>query len=359
MLNENYKDQLRSVSTELDKLVDEPCFQKLTDNIINGDDEALLIYITKIGELKRQKLLNKSETILDLLYKYLGTSQIDNAFKNYKESHKYTLEELLDKLNEIIGLDDVKKQVNDLIDYNQVQLFREKKGLKRTNNTLHIAFLGNPGTGKTTVARIIGYIYKEIGLLSKGHFIEASRTDLIAEYQGQTAIKVKNLLKRAKGGVLFIDEAYSITENESTDSYGKECITELTKYLEDYREDLVVIVAGYTDLMEQFFKSNPGLRSRFNTFIQFADYSVEELLEIFKVFCKRNDYLINDEALNKVENIIREQMNNNNEKFANGRFIRNLFDKVIMNQSKRLVKINEKVLTIENLMEIKEDDILL
>ena len=134
---------------------------------------------------------------------------------------------------------------------------REKHKLHVTKSTLHLAFTGNPGTGKTTVARIVGRIYKQIGLLSKGHFIEVSRTDLIAGYQGQTALKVKKVIENAKGGVLFIDEAYSITENDNNDSYGKECLTELTKALEDYREDLVVIVAGYTEPMNKFFESNP------------------------------------------------------------------------------------------------------
>ena len=164
-----------------------------------------------------------------------------------------------------MGLEKVKTTVNDLIAYQKVQKLREKERLFSQKSTLHLAFIGNAGTGKTTVARIVGRIYKQIGLLSKGHFLEVSRTDLIAGYQGQTALKVKNVIERAKGGVLFIDEAYSITENEHSDSYGRECLTELTKALEDYRDDLVVIVAGYAEPMKLFFESNPGLRSRFNT----------------------------------------------------------------------------------------------
>lgn len=154
-----------------------------------------------------------------------------------------------------------------------------------------MAFMGNPGTGKITVARIVGHMYKKLGLLSRGHFIEVSRTDLIAGYQGQTALKVKNVINKAKGGVLFIDEAYSITENDHSDSYGRECLTELTKALEDYRNDLVVIVAGYTDLMNKFFESNPGLKSRFNTFIEFPNYNSTELYDILDKMCKTDDFL--------------------------------------------------------------------
>lgn len=183
-----------------------------------------------------------------------------------------TLQELLDELNALVGLETVKAKVNDLIVYQKVQKLRRENNLHSSKNTLHLAFTGNPGTGKTTVARIVGRIYKQIGLLSKGHFIEVSRTDLIAGYQGQTALKVKKVIERAKGGVLFIDEAHSISENDHSVSYGRECLTELTKALEDYRDDLVVIVAGYTEPMNKFFESNSGLKSKFNTFIEFENY---------------------------------------------------------------------------------------
>lgn len=201
-----------------------------------------------------------------------------------------SLEELLSDLNGLVGLAGVKSKVNDLIAFQKVQKLRRDNGLATSKNTLHLAFTGNPGTGKTTVARIVGRIYKQLGLLSSGHFIEVSRTDLIAGYQGQTALKVKSVIDKAKGGVLFIDEAYSITENEHTDSYGRECLTELTKALEDYRDDLVVIVAGYTEPMRVFFESNPGLKSRFNTFIEFDDYNADELFAILEKMCLTNEY---------------------------------------------------------------------
>ena len=216
---------------------------------------------------------------------------------------------------------------------------RKEKGLKEPKRTLHLAFIGNPGTGKTTVARIVGRLYKELGLLSKGHFIEVSRTDLIAGYQGQTALKVKNVVEKARGGVLFIDEAYSITENDHSDSYGRECLTELTKALEDYREDLVVIVAGYTEPMKQFFESNPGLESRFNSFIYFDDYSSEQLVEITEKLCYENDYLINEETKNELKNYFEGEKGKKEENFANGRLARNIYERMIINHARRVVDI--------------------
>ena len=226
--------------------------------------------------------------------------------------------------------------MNDLIDYHKIQSLRRSVGLSIHKNTLHMAFTGNPGTGKTTVARIIGRMYKQLGLLSKGHFLEVSRTDLIAGYQGQTALKVKSLIEKTKGGVLFIDEAYSITENDHSDSYGRECLTELTKALEDYRDDLVVIVAGYTEPMRKFFDSNPGLKSRFSTFIEFDDYNVEELFDIFEGMCRKEDYKLSPSAKDSLREIMSEALANNEGDFANGRYVRNTFEEMIINQSHRL-----------------------
>lgn len=201
--------------------------------------------------------------------------------------------------------------------------------------------MGNPGTGKTTVARIVGRIYKQIGLLSKGHFVEVSRTDLIAGYQGQTALKVKKVIEKAKGGVLFIDEAYSITENDHSDSYGRECLTELTKALEDYRDDLIVIVAGYTEPMNKFFDSNPGLKSRFNTFIEFEDYKAAELEEILISMCRNSDYVLSEELKINIRDFLEKQVSNKNENFANGRMARNIYDDLVMKHARRVVAIND------------------
>ena len=273
-------------------------------------------------------------------YGYRKLLEICNQEKQNKEDEdKRSLSELLEELNALVGLESVKEKVNDLIAYQKIQKLRRANNLFSSKNTLHLAFTGNPGTGKTTVARIVGYIYKQIGLLSKGHFVEVSRTDLIAGYQGQTALKVKSVIERAKGGVLFIDEAYSITENDHSDSYGRECLTELTKALEDYRDDLVVIVAGYTEPMNKFFESNPGLKSRFNTFIEFNDYNTSELDAILISMCKNNDYTLDEDAKEKIHSYFEKQISQKDENFANGRLVRNLYDDLVMNHAKRVINI--------------------
>lgn len=320
---------------------------ELINNIIKNNDYKSINHLYKaISEIIKsddKDILQKSKRLHDALLLFLGLQTIQKVFKKETESkeeasQQYTLQELLNQLNILVGLNDVKEKVNDLIAFQKVQQLRRLNHLSSPKGTLHLAFMGNPGTGKTTVARIIGKIYKHLGLLSKGHFIEVSRTDLIAGYQGQTALKVKEVIEKAKGGVLFIDEAYSITENEHSDSYGRECLTELTKALEDYRNDLVVIVAGYTVPMQKFFDSNPGLRSRFNTFIHFEDYQAEELLQIFITTCLQNDYKVEDKALKEIFNILQNAIKEKDEQFSNGRFIRNFYENVIMNHAKRVSK---------------------
>ena len=355
MISNVYKNELIKEARRLDALLGETSdFGKLVLEITEEqNNRAILELIKKYSLIKVDQ---KQERITELLCKYLGAIKVEGISEELEESSNTSYDELISQLNELVGLENVKQQVADLIDYNQIQNIRAKSGLKNSDKTLHMAFLGNPGTAKTTVARIVGKMYKSIGLLSKGHFIEASRTDLIAEYQGQTAIKVKRLINRAKGGVLFIDEAYSITENHHSDSYGRESLTELTKALEDYRDDLVVIVAGYTNLMEKFFESNPGLKSRFNTFISFNDYSIDELTRIFTYTCDRNDYTIEDEAVEKIHNLLEAKLKEQEDHFSNGRFIRNLFDDITMNQSKRLSKLTGDIAK-ETLMLITKDDV--
>lgn len=299
---------------------------------------------------KMAKLVNSS------LIEFYGYATIQGICKTPDEMDEdpRTLQDLLDELNALVGLEKVKNSVQDLIVYQKVQKMRREKNLHSTKNTLHLAFIGNPGTGKTTVARIIGRIYKRIGLLSKGHFVEVSRTDLIAGYQGQTALKVKKVIEQAKGGVLFIDEAYSITENDHSDSYGRECLTELTKALEDYREDLVVIVAGYTEPMYKFFESNPGLKSRFNTFIEFDDYNPDELDKILISMCNRNDYSLEEEAKKKIHLYFEQLTSSKDENFANGRLVRNLYDDLVMNHARRVINTSNP--DSEELSTIKAED---
>lgn len=296
---------------------------------------------SKVIQQKNTNITLKAKSLKDALVKLYGYRQLSTICKSQTElnTEEKKLDELLEELNLLVGLEKVKAKVNDLIAYQKVQLLRKNAGLKVPKNTLHLAFTGNPGTGKTTVARIVGRIYKQIGLLSKGHFLEVSRTDLIAGYQGQTALKVKGVIDKAKGGVLFIDEAYSITENDHSDSYGRECLTELTKALEDYRDDLVVIVAGYTEPMLKFFESNPGLKSRFNTFIEFDDYNSDELMKILEVMCCKEDYILNPQVKDLIQNAFYRITSSIDEQFANGRFIRNIFEDMMMNHARRLSKV--------------------
>ena len=362
MTSNNYKNQLVKEAKQLDVLIGQGSkFDNLTREITDEQNErASLELIRELGIHVKKSIIPKIEDrqnkIIELLYMYRGSKGIEELHQNLKEVSNIPLEDLLDELSEFIGLDNVKQQVRCLISFNKIQKLRVDNGLKKSEKTMHMAYLGNPGTGKTSVARIIGKMYKSIGLLSKGHFIEASRTDLIAEYQGQTAIKVKRLISRAKGGVLFIDEAYSITENDHSDSYGRECLTELTKALEDYRDDLVVIVAGYTELMEQFFNSNPGIKSRFNTYISFNDYSLDELVDIFRHFCKVNEYEADEKTIERVREWLESKLSPKDKNFANGRLVRNLYDDIIMNQS---IRLSEKVGTIskETLKALAESDV--
>lgn len=363
---EKYGKALISNASKLDAATDS-CGEitKLATAIVEDSSEsatiALLKKISEVVDNPKYKIEAKriAQIVNADLIEFYGYSTIRKICKSTEnvEEDTRTLQDLLDELNALVGLEKVKSKVQDLIIYQRVQKMRNEKNLHSAKNTLHLAFTGNPGTGKTTVARIVGRIYKRIGLLSRGHFVEVSRTDLIAGYQGQTALKVKKVIEQAKGGVLFIDEAYSITENDHSDSYGRECLTELTKALEDYREDLVVIVAGYTEPMKRFFESNPGLKSRFNTFIEFDDYDPDELEEILISMCRNNDYILNEDVKKKIHLYFERQVASKDENFANGRLVRNLYDDLVMNHAKRVIQLADPG-RIE-LSTIKGDDFIL
>lgn len=241
------------------------------------------------------------------------------------------------ELHTLIGLDNVKQEVDKLSNFIKVQKLREGEGLKSSPISYHCVFTGNPGTGKTTVARIIASMYKKLGILSKGHLVEADRAALVAEYIGQTAVKTNKIIDSALDGVLFIDEAYSLVSSDSSD-YGHEAISTLLKRMEDDRERLVIILAGYSDEMKDFINSNPGLESRFNRYIHFDDYSEEELIKIFVKISENNDYLLSEDAKDKLRECIHEELKTKASNFGNARFIRNLFEKTLENLATRISK---------------------
>lgn len=258
------------------------------------------------------------------------------------------------ELKNLIGLESVKQEVDALTNYIKIQKTREEKGMKTSPISYHCVFTGNPGTGKTTVARILARIYKNLGVVTKGHLVETDRSGLVAEYVGQTAVKTNKIIDSALDGVLFIDEAYSLIASNEND-YGKEAIATLLKRMEDDRDRLIVILAGYSKEMKNFIDSNPGLQSRFNRYIEFPDYNAENLYQIFCKQLNQFEYTMSKDAAEALKSYLEYQVKNKDQNFGNARFVRNLFERTIQQQANRLSK--EVNLNTEKLSEIIKEDI--
>ena len=275
------------------------------------------------------------------------------AQEQAKEAPKKTTEELMEELNALVGLDEVKKDVNSLINLIKVRKLRQENDLPVAPMSLHLVFMGNPGTGKTTVARLLAQLYANIGVLSKGQLVEVDRSGLVAGYVGQTALKTQEVITSALGGVLFIDEAYSLAMGGEND-FGREAIDTILKAMEDHRDDLVVIVAGYDKPMEKFLTSNPGLESRFNKYFYFPDYTGEQLNAIFHSQCSRNGYSLSPESEEKAKALFHDLYDSRDENFGNGRAVRNLFEDMVVRQSNRVAAMETP--TREDLMTFLPED---
>lgn len=263
------------------------------------------------------------------------------------------IQNILKQLDSLVGLVKVKKDFYDIADYIKIQQIRKIKGLKTASANYHCIFVGNPGTGKTSMARLLADLYKQMGLVKTGQFIETDRSGLVAEYVGQTAIKTNKIFDEAIGGILFIDEAYSLAS--VNEDFGKEAISTLLKRMEDDRDKFIVILAGYNNEMQKFIDSNPGLKSRFTRTFEFEDYSAEELIEIFKRMLKDTDYILTDEASFKLNSLITSAVISKDKNFGNARYVRNIFEKTLQNQASRLSR--EKILNSQLLQTIEKEDI--
>jgi stage V sporulation protein K len=260
----------------------------------------------------------------------------NSGARSYDNSKHMALDRVMKQLDRLVGLKNVKDFVYEIYAWLYITQCRKEVGLKASHQTLHMIFKGNPGTGKTTVARILSRLFQEMGVLSKGHLVEVERADLVGEYIGHTAQKTRELVKKALGGILFIDEAYSLARGGTKD-FGKEAIDCLVKAMEDHKDEFVLILAGYPKEMDYFLSSNPGLPSRFPVQLDFKNYTVHELLLIAEIMVEDREYQISSQAKQKIKQHLYEQIRHSEGDFSNARFVRNLIEKSIREHAVRLL----------------------
>lgn len=306
------------------------------------------------AELQQEKESQK-EKASGYLPDMLADAAEDAVAQIKEKKAEAEIDRLTEQLNRMVGLAAVKEEIRSLINLIKVKKLREKYKLPQMNMSYHMVFTGSPGTGKTTVARLVAQIYRELGILSKGTLTETDRSGLVAGYVGQTALKVKETVERALGGVLFIDEAYALAPEHAANDFGGEAIDTLVKLMEDHRDDLVIIVAGYTDEMQRFLKANTGLQSRFNKFITFADYTKEELLSILDSMATDAGFCLTEGAKKKVGQMLEKMDDAALKEFGNARGIRNLFERLVSNQANRIIAYNAQ--SIKDITVITEEDV--
>lgn len=314
-------------------------------------------YLENIGDLKGSiaEAEKAAKELISEMEKQDALSPKAPKTQAEKSPEKPDLEKLLKELDSLVGLDKIKQNVRSLINLAKVRKLREEQGMPIPAMSLHLVFMGNPGTGKTTVARLIAQLYYAIGVLSKGQLVEVDRSGLVAGFVGQTAVKTSEAIKKALGGVLFVDEAYSLVAAESANDFGHEAIETILKAMEDNRNDFVVIVAGYEELMEDFIASNPGLESRFNRYFVFEDYTGSQLYDIFVSMCRDNQYELSEDAEKFARKFFSELYELRDENFGNARHVRNVFENMVSVHSDRVAALDSP--TKEDLTKVIKEDI--